>query len=106
VSHAARKRAKPTAHIAFVPIAPAELNEILCVQQERIVARDNTVSFGRLRLQLPQSRLRPHYVNARVRVHQYPDGNLAIFHGPRAIARYTADGEPIEPQENSARIAA
>jgi hypothetical protein len=26
------------------------------------VARDNTVSWGGLKLQLPESRLRPHYV--------------------------------------------
>jgi transposase len=91
---------------AFVPVAPAQLREILCVQQERIVARDNTVSFDRLRLQLPPSPLRPHYVKARVRVHQYPDGSLAVFHGPRAIARYTADGEPIETEKETVKIAA
>ena len=36
------------------------------------------------------------YVKARVRVHEYPDGTLALFHGPRCLARYTANGEPIE----------
>jgi hypothetical protein len=52
---------------AFVPIAdPMLLREVLCVQEERIVARDNTVSFRRLKLQLPQSPLRHHYVKARV----------------------------------------
>ena len=55
------------------------------------MARDNTVAYGGLRLQLPQSPLRPHYVKAHVRVHQYPDGGLAVFHGPRAIARYTSE---------------
>ena len=91
---------------AFVPIPPAQLREILCLREERVVARDNTVSFGRLRLQLPPSPLRPHYVKARVRVHQYPDGGLAVFHGPRAIARYTADGEPIEANKQTAKLAA
>ena len=78
---------------AFVPVKDKDLlGEILCVQEERIVARDNTVSWGRLKLQLPESRLRAHYVKARVRVHQYPDASLAIFHGPRCLARYTAAG--------------
>ncbi len=36
--------------------------------------------------------MRRHYVKARVKVRQYPDGALAVFHGPRAIARYEADG--------------
>jgi transposase len=81
---------------AFVAAEQALLREVLCVQEERVVARDNTVSFARLMLQLPQSPLRAHYVKARVRVHQYPDGGLAVFHGPRPIARYTATGEPIK----------
>jgi hypothetical protein len=81
---------------AFVAVKDKELlAEILCVQDERIVARDNTVSWGRIKLQLPESRLRAHYVKARVRVHEYPDATLAIFHGPRCLARYAADGTPI-----------
>jgi transposase len=83
---------------AFVAAVPAQLREILCVQEERIVARDNTVAYGGLRLQLPQSPLRAHYVKAHVRVHQYPDGGLAVFHGPRAIARYTSEGVLIEAE--------
>jgi transposase len=87
--------AKPAAlpESAFVKVADkASLVEALCVQEERVVGHDNTVSFEGLKLQLPKSPLRPHFVKARVRVHRYPDGALAVFHGPRAIARYTADG--------------
>lgn len=80
---------------AFVAADPAQLAEILCVEEERVVSRDNTVSWGRLRLQLPQSRLRHHYVKARVKVRHYPDGALAIFHGPRCIGRYDARGSEI-----------
>ena len=36
---------------------------------------------------------RPHFVKARVRVHEYPDGTLAIFHGPLCLARYDPEGE-------------
>jgi hypothetical protein len=39
-------------------------------------------------LQLPATPLRPHYVNARIKVREYPDGTLAVFHGPRRIAHY------------------
>ena len=91
--------AKPPAlpESAFTAVADtAQLRDALCVQEERVVARDNTVSFGRVKLQLPESRLRPHYVKARVRVHEYPDGTLAVFHGPRPIARYTAAGDLTE----------
>ena len=62
---------------------------------ERIVARDNTVRYERRVLQIPATPARHHYVKARVRVHEYPDGTLALFHGPRCLAR-SANGEPIE----------
>ncbi len=80
---------------AFVPFA-GELADILCVQDERVVAGDNTVRYKRLVLQIPADRHRRHYVKARVRVHEYPDRTLAIFHGPRCLARYRADGAMIE----------
>jgi transposase len=80
----------------FVKVRDAEaLADILCVQQSRVVARDNTVSYEGRSLQLPQSPARPHFVKANVRVHEYPDGTLAVFHGPRRLARYTAEGEEI-----------
>jgi transposase len=92
-----RRFARPpaVAQSAFVA-APDRiaLVEALCVQEERVVERDNTVSWRKLKLQLPDSPLRHHWVKARVRVHQYPDGQLALFHGPACIARYDALGRP------------
>ncbi len=47
-------------------------------------------------LQLPPSPHRRHFVKAKVRVHEYPDGTLAVSHGPRCLARYHHDGSPID----------
>ena len=81
---------------AFVAVSdPASLTDILCIEQERVVARDNTVAYEGRCLQLPESPVRAHYVKARVKVHQYPDGTLAVFYGPRCLARYRAQGEQI-----------
>ena len=88
---------------AFVPFAGA-LDDILCVQQERTVGNDNTVRYHGLSLHIPPARHRHHYVKARVRVHEYPDGTLALFHGPRCLARYNADGEPIDSQTPAGRV--
>ena len=90
--------AKPPeiAESAFVAVDPARLSEILCIEEERVVARDNTVAYGGLRLQLPESRVRAHYVKARVKVRHYPDGTLAVLHGPRRLAQYDAGGRLIE----------
>lgn len=69
-----------------------DLADILSVQEERVVGNDNTVRYERRVLQIPADRHRHHYVKCKVRVHEYPDGRLAVFHGPRCLARYQADG--------------
>ena len=80
---------------AFAPFA-GPLDDILCVQEERTVAGDNTVCYKRRTLAIPPDRRRHHYVKARVRAHEHPDGTLAVFHGPRCLACYQADGKPIK----------
>jgi transposase len=77
---------------AFVAIPGVDLAEILCVQEERQVGNDNCVSFNRLKLQIPGSPLRAHFVKTRVKVRQYPDGTHAIFYGPRCLGRYDKKG--------------
>ena len=84
---------------AFVAIPGVDLREILCVQEERQVGNDNCVSFNRLKLQIPASPLRAHFVKARVKVRQYPDGTLAVFHGPRRLGRYDRKGISMEHQK-------
>jgi transposase len=77
---------------AFTPIPGVDLDEILCVQEERQVQNDNCVSYRTLKLQIPASPLRPHFVKARVKVHLYADGSHALFQGPRCIGRYDQNG--------------
>src|SRR5215216_6519184 len=86
---------RPPSPTAFVAADAALLSETLCSEEERIVGRDNTVTSGRRKLQLPESPMRAHYVKAQVKVRHYPDGRLAVFHGPRCLARYDANGRQI-----------
>ena len=86
---------------AFVPCAGVALAEILCVQEDRQVGRDNCVSWSGASLQIPAQGHRRHYVKAMVCVHEYPDGRLAIFDGPRCLARYEANGVPIDEPTTS-----
>jgi len=76
-------------------VADRDGKEILCVQEERQVGNDNTVSWKGRRLQIPESPLRRHFVKATVRVHEYPDGTVSVFWGPHRLAQFTADGTPI-----------
>ncbi len=86
---------------AFVPWIGPNLAEILCVQEERVVANDNTVRYHGQSLQIPPDSHRFHYVKATVRVHEHPEGTLAVFHGPRCLVRYDAEGQLIEPEAES-----
>jgi hypothetical protein len=49
---------------AFIAYIGRDLSDILCLQEDRIVGRDNCVSYRRLSLQIPPDRHRHHYVKA------------------------------------------
>jgi len=80
---------------ALVPWTRADLDEVLCQQEDRVVDHDNTVSFERLKLQLEPSPLRRHFVRATVKVRRYADASIGVFFGPRCIGRYGPDGKPL-----------
>jgi transposase len=86
---------------AFTPVPGVDLGEILCVEEERQVGNDNCVSYRTLKLQIPESPMRPHFVRARVKVHVYADGSHALFHGLRCIGRYDKNGT-IRDAKNAA----
>jgi hypothetical protein len=87
---------------AFLKDRSVAWAEILCVQEQRVVGNDNTVKWNRLCLQLPPSRLRPHFVKATVCVHEYPDGTIAVFLGPHRLADYDAAGNIVTNLEKAA----
>ena len=87
---------------AFVPWVGANLDDILCEQYERTVTADNCVSFEGKTLQIPANQYRCHYVRVKVRIHLYMDSSLAVFHGPRKLADYDAQGKLKEPKKEKA----
>lgn len=66
------------------------------------MGKDNSVRFEGLVLQIPADRHRCHYVKAKVRVHCYTNGRLAVFHGPRKLAEYNREGKLIAPEQKKA----
>ena len=83
---------------AFTPIPGVDLDEILCVEEERQVGHDNCVSYRTLKLQIPPSPMRP-ISSRRGQVHVYADGSHALFQGPRCIGRYDEKGALRQPDD-------
>jgi transposase len=81
---------------AYIPWVGIDLKEILCHQEERVVQKDNTVSYHNISLQIPKDEMRHHYVKTTVQVRQYQDGSLGLFFGNRLLGYYDAQGKMIE----------
>jgi transposase len=84
-------------HSAFVPLGRHDLDQILCHEEERIVARDNTVALGGLLRQLDKQRGRRPCVGLRVLVRRHLDGRHSVGWGPRCLGRYSATGRRLAP---------
>jgi transposase len=73
---------------AFVQVPDVLWRDVLCIQEQRRVGNDNCISWQGRQLQIPPTPLRPHLVRAKVRIHDYPDGTVAIFKGPLRLASF------------------
>lgn len=80
---------------AFVPLRRKDLDLVFSLQHERVVGRDNTISFANQIWQLERSKLRGTLAGCRVAIHQHLDETLSITYGPHLVGRYTADGQSL-----------
>lgn len=80
---------------AFVPLGAVDLEGILCVQQERVVAADNTVVVGNRRLQIEPSALRCSFAKCSVKVCEHLDGRWSVRYGPHVLGRWDAGGKVL-----------
>ena len=96
--------ADPTS--AFVPVGRVDLEQILCHEEERVVARDNTVRLDGVLLQLDKQRGRRSCAGLRVLVRRHLNGHHSVWWGPRCLGRYTAAGRLVAPRSGSTEIAA
>jgi hypothetical protein len=70
---------------AFTPLMGFVLGDVLCIREERVVANDNTVQYKGTRVQILEDASRCSFAKCKVRVHEYLDDSLAVFHGPRRL---------------------
>jgi transposase len=80
---------------AFVPVGGADLEAILCVVEDRVVAPDNTVSWDKRKLQLEPVGWRSSLAKCRVKVCQHTDGRLSVRYGPRVVGWYDQSGKAL-----------
>lgn len=100
---------------AFVPLRRKDLDLVFSLQHERMVARDNTVSFANQVWQLERSKLRATLAGCRVTIHEHLDETISITFGPHLVGRFNQEAVPllrkpktpaVELLEKSARKAA
>jgi transposase len=80
---------------AFVPLRRKDLDLVFSLQHERIVARDNTVSFANKIWQLERCKLRATLAGCRVTIHEHLDETVSITFGPHLVGRYNAAAGPL-----------
>jgi transposase len=91
---------------AFVPLKRKDLELVFSLQYERVVARDNTVSFAGRNWQLERTKLRGTLAGCRVVVHEHLDDTLSITFGPHVVGRYQSEAvEMTPPRKATKRVA-
>src|SRR5437764_1719591 len=87
---------------AFVPLRRKDLDLVFSLQHERVVGRDNTVSFANRVWQLERSKLRATLAGCRVTIHEHLDETISITFGPHLVGRYQSDGQPLVAAQSKA----
>ena len=87
---------------AFVPCRRKDLDLVFSLQFQRVVNRDNTVTFQNLSLQIERVSWRGTLAGCQVTVHQHLDGTLSLTHGPHRLGHYTSRGVAMTATKNPA----
>jgi transposase len=80
---------------AFVPLGRVDLEQILCVEDERVVGRDNVVTADGVPLQVSKQPGRRTCAGLRVLVRRHLNGQHSLWYGTRCLGRYDDRGRPL-----------
>jgi transposase len=91
---------------AFVPLGRVDLTHILCHEEARTVAPDNTVALEGVRLQIDKQPGRRTCATLRVLVRRHLDGQHCVWYGARCFGHYDARGRrrPIAAAPRARRV--
>jgi transposase len=91
---------------AFVPLRRKDLELVFSLHHERVVAKDNTVSFANRSWQIEGTKLRGTLAGCRVTLHEHLDESLSITFGPHLVGRYRAEAVEMTPPRKALRTSA
>lgn len=88
---------------AFGPVRRKDLDLIFSLHHERVVARDNTVSFANRSWQIERTKLRGTLAGCRVILHEHLDDTFSITFGPHVVGRYGAEAVEMTPPRKATK---
>ncbi|MEK7316990.1 MAG: ISNCY family transposase [Candidatus Eisenbacteria bacterium] len=83
---------------AFVSVGGADLEQILCFEEERVVQRDNTVGCDGVWLQVPKQRGRATCAGLLLLVRRHLDGTYTVWKGTQRLSSYDSRGRIRTPE--------
>ncbi len=81
---------------AWVPLGHADLDQMLCHQETRTVAGDNTVTLDRVVMQIRKQPGRRTCAGLEVLVRRHLDGRHTVWRGPQCWGVFDAMGRPLD----------
>ena len=81
---------------AFVALGSADIDAILCHEETRVVARDNTITIDGRTLQIAPQPGRRSCTGLTVTVRHHLDGRITISQGARVFGTFAAASEPMD----------
>lgn len=91
---------------AFGPLRRKDLDLVFSLHHERVVARDNTVSFANRSWQIERTKLRGTLAGCRVILHEHLDDTFSITFGPHVVGRYGAEAVEMTPPRKAKKALA
>jgi len=89
----ARPPADPTS--AFVPLGRVDLDQLLCVEEERVVGRDSVAPLAGVALQVAKQPGRRSCAGLLVLGRRHLTGPSSIWYGTRCLGRYDRQGRAL-----------
>lgn len=81
---------------AWVTIGDVDLDQVLCHEESRVVARDNTVTLDRVVVQLAKQPGRRTCAGLEVVIRRHLDGRHSVWRGTQQLGLFDAAGRPVD----------